>query len=348
MSVGVLAATGVISALAELRSFEQLWSTGYGQVLIVKTVLLAGARRAGLDEPAIGFCRVRSFETLRRSVAVELMLFAAWSGRLLLLTDLQTGPRSLRDCVGGRRADAVRRLWAQVGRKRDLAVALAVARPARSLLALDSDGRRVNGLVGVDRGAGAELVRRRLLRRAEPSSAGGSVRVRRRPHAGLPISRRARPAAALRRSGDEGVPRLAHRRLRGTACLEPREQGGRRVHARASDRLEYRIRGGAADHHQPRRWDRPPLGKWVPSPQDPTSQPEPIWAGHSTNAYLLETTPTTYVVSFLADGPGVVHAATSTAARCLPRSLRMTAPAHFMTHRYTRFNVASENRAPSR
>ena len=47
VSVGVLAVTGVIRALAELRSLEQVWSTGYGQVLIVKTALLAALVAVG-------------------------------------------------------------------------------------------------------------------------------------------------------------------------------------------------------------------------------------------------------------------------------------------------------------
>ena len=41
VSVAVLATTGVIRAFSELRAFGQLWSTGYGRVLVVKTVLLA-------------------------------------------------------------------------------------------------------------------------------------------------------------------------------------------------------------------------------------------------------------------------------------------------------------------
>jgi hypothetical protein len=115
------------------------------------------------------------------------------------------------------------------------------------------------------------------------------------------------------------------------------------------DRLEYRIRGGADGIIiGPRRWDRPRGGTWVPSPQDPTSQPEPIWAGHSTNAYLLETTPTTYVVSFLKPTGPAWFTLRLDRRTLLPRSLRMTAPAHFMTHRYTSFNAAPKIRAPSR
>jgi hypothetical protein len=112
------------------------------------------------------------------------------------------------------------------------------------------------------------------------------------------------------------------------------------------DRLEYRIRGGADGIIiGSRRWDRAGA-KWVPSPQDPTSQPEPIWAGHFTNAYLLETTPTTYVVSFLKPTGPVWFTLYLDRRTFLPRSLRMTAAAHFMTHRYVRFNAARKIRAP--
>jgi hypothetical protein len=113
------------------------------------------------------------------------------------------------------------------------------------------------------------------------------------------------------------------------------------------DRLEYRIRRGADGIIVgSRRWDRARGGKWVPSPQDRTPQPEPIWAGHFTNAYLLETTPTTYVVSFMKPTGPVWFTLSLDRRTFLPRSLRMTAAAHFMTHRYTSFNAAPKIRAP--
>jgi len=115
------------------------------------------------------------------------------------------------------------------------------------------------------------------------------------------------------------------------------------------NRLEYRIRGGADGIIIGlRRWDRELGGKWVPSPQDLTPQPEPLWAGHFTNAYLLETTPTTYVVSFLKPTGPAWFTLRLDRRTLLPRSLRMTAAAHFMTHRYTSFNASPKIRAPSR
>jgi hypothetical protein len=119
------------------------------------------------------------------------------------------------------------------------------------------------------------------------------------------------------------------------------------VHARASGPPRVPDRGGADGIIiGSRRWDRA-RGGGVPSPQDPTSQPEPIWAGHFQNAYLLETTPTTYVVSFLNRSASVWFTLRLDRRTLLPRSLRMTAPAHFMTHRYTRFNATRKIKAPN-
>jgi hypothetical protein len=115
------------------------------------------------------------------------------------------------------------------------------------------------------------------------------------------------------------------------------------------NRLEYRIRGGADGIIiGSRRWDRVPGGNWVPSPQETTPQPEPLWAGHFTNAYLLATTPKTYTVSFVKSTGPAWFTLNLDRRTLLPRSLRMTAASHFMTHRYTGFNAAPKIRAPSR
>ena len=110
----------------------------------------------------------------------------------------------------------------------------------------------------------------------------------------------------------------------------------------------YEIRGGADGIIiGPRRWDRAHGGKWVPSAQDLTPEPEPIWAaGHVTNAYLLEATPATYVVSFLNPLGPAWFTVRLDRRTLLPHSLRMTAPAHFMNHTYTRFNGPRKIRAP--
>jgi copper transport protein len=343
VSVGVLAATGVIRVFAELRSFDQLWSTGYGQVLIVKSALLAALVAVGWVNRYRLLPRL-SFETLRRSVAVELMLFAGLMGAVALLTDLRPG----RDRVAIASAAEPKGPppIVQAGESGDLAVALAVRPAGAELVALDSGGRRVDGLSVTIAGAAARSCGRGCYGAAGtfvgkvPVSVDGRTLVFRFPA-------RARPAGAL-------VARATStfRKLRSVDFVErlassPRNKVVAEFTLERPDRLEYRIRGGADGIIiGARRWDRARGGKWVPSPQDPTSQPDPIWAGHSTNAYLLETTPTTYIVAFLKPIGPAWFTLRLDRRTLLPRSLRMTAPAHFMTHRYTRFNAAPRIHPP--
>jgi copper transport protein len=344
VSVGVLVATGVLRAFAELRSLEQLWSTGYGQLLIVKSALLAALVVVGWVNRYRLLPRLL-FETLRRSVAVELMLFAGLIGAVALLTDLRPG----RDRVAVASAAPVKGPppMVQAGESGDLAVALAVRPAGAELVALDPDSRRVGGLTvtiagvaATSCGSGCYSASGSFIG-AVPVSVDGRKLFFRFPA-------RARPAGAL-------VARAttAFRSLRSVDFVErlassPRDKVVAEFTLERPDRLEYRIRGGADGIIiGSRRWDRARGGQWVPSPQDPGSQPEPIWAGHVQNAYLLETTPTTYVVSFLKPTGPAWFTLRLDRRTLLPRSLRMTAPAHFMTHSYTRFNAAPKIRAPS-
>jgi hypothetical protein len=113
------------------------------------------------------------------------------------------------------------------------------------------------------------------------------------------------------------------------------------------NRLEYRIRGGASGIViGSRRWDRSGHGRWVPSPQEPTPQPIPIWAGHVTNAFLLRATPSSYLVAFMKPLGPAWFTVEFDRRTLLPRNLRMTTAAHFMRHRYTSFNAPREIRAP--
>jgi copper transport protein len=351
VSVLVLAATGVLRAFAELSSVSQLWSTGYGQLLIVKTALLALLAAIGWVNRYRLVPRL-SFAGLRRNVAVELTLFAVLIAAVALLTDLRPG----RDRAAAAVATAAkgppplpaRRMIVQGRESGDLAIALAVAWPAAELVALDQDGDAVNGLRVVLGGVearscgngcyGAFLTPARRVR----VSINGRVTTFRVP---------AKPQSA-----DALVARAtaAFRRLRSVEYIErlassPRNRIVSHFTLERPNRLMYEIRGGADGIIiGTRRWDRARGGKWIPSPQDVTPEPEPIWgAGHVTNAYLLETTPTTYVVSFMNPLAPVWFTISLDRRTLLPRSLRMTAAAHFMMHRYTRFNGPRKIRAPS-
>jgi hypothetical protein len=67
-----------------------------------------------------------------------------------------------------------------------------------------------------------------------------------------------------------------------------------------------------------------------------------------TNAFLLETTPSSYVVAFMKPLGPTWFTVRLDRRTLLPRGLRMTTAAHFMTHRYTAFNKPPRIRAPSR
>jgi hypothetical protein len=158
----------------------------------------------------------------------------------------------------------------------------------------------------------------------------------------------ARPAAALVRRATR-----AFRALRSVSYVErlassPRNRVVADFTLERPNRLEYRIRGGAAGIViGARRWDRPRRGAWVASPQQPIPQPEPLWAGGVTNAYILETTPSTYVVSFLNPNGPAWFTVTFDRRTLLPQALSMTAAAHFMTHRYSAFNTPRRIRPPT-
>src|SRR5262249_20240086 len=90
ISVGVLAITGVIRALAELKSVRQLWSPGYGRLLIVKTALLVVLVALGWVNRYRLVPRLQVI-ALRRNIVAELVLFGALIVAVALLTDLRPG-----------------------------------------------------------------------------------------------------------------------------------------------------------------------------------------------------------------------------------------------------------------
>jgi copper transport protein len=84
VSVIVLAVSGVIRALWEVNSVSELWTTGYGRVLIAKTVLFAVLLLIGYRNRAI----LSDFGTLRRNVGAELAIGLAVIAAVAILTNL--------------------------------------------------------------------------------------------------------------------------------------------------------------------------------------------------------------------------------------------------------------------
>jgi len=123
----------------------------------------------------------------------------------------------------------------------------------------------------------------------------------------------------------------------------------------APNRVAYRIRGGAsAVVIGRRRWDRTAPGKpWVRSPQLPPLQvPTATWGSDVSNAHLLGTARVdgrpVWVVSFANPSIPAFFTAWIDRKSYRTRQLRMTAAAHFMFHRYLRFNAPVRISAPAR
>jgi copper transport protein len=348
VSVAVLAITGVLRALSELASVSQLWTTGYGRALVVKSALLLALVGIGWANRYRLVPRLQ-VAALRRNVAAELVLFAGLVVAVALLTDLRPGRdrAAAAPVVTGPPPLPAKQMVVQARESGDYAVALAVRAPGEEVTVLGPDGQGVNGLTvkinGVKAGscgAGCYGAFVPLKRAATVTVNGNKLR--------FAIPAQPRPAAAL-------VARATRtfRALRSVDYVErlassPRNKVVSDFTLERPNKLEYRIRGGASGiiigAH---RWDRAAKGPWVESGQTPLLQPEPIWAGHFTNAFLLETTPSAYLVSFMKPLGPTWFTVRLDRRTLLPRDLRMTTAAHFMTHRYTKFNAAPRIKAPT-
>jgi copper transport protein len=347
-SVIALAVTGVYRAFAELDAVSQLWTTGYGRVLVVKTALLSALVVLGWLNRYRLIPRL-SFSGLRRNVRGELVLFVGLVAAVALLTDLRPGRDRLAQAAttSGPAPLPAKNMVVQAQEAGDRVVALATRPPGAELTVLNADGEGVNGLdvtlggmqtrscgngcygaFGHFAGTVAVTLDNKTVRFSVPA----------RPRAAAPLVRRATRAFRALRSVSY-VERLAS---------SPRDRVVADFTLERPNRLEYHIRGGADGIViGNRRWDRAEGGKWIPSEQSPTPQPEPVWAGPLRNAYLFQTTDQDYVVSFLnPNGPAwfLVYLDRRTLR---PRMLGMTAPAHFMVHTYTSFNVPPRIRAPA-
>ena len=106
------------------------------------------------------------------------------------------------------------------------------------------------------------------------------------------------------------------------------------------DRLEYQIHGGPAGIViGTRRWDRAkPGAPWTPSETTLLPQPTAPWGARISNAHVLARTPRQLTASWLDPVVPAWFVATFDRRTALPIELRMTAPAHFMRHRYLAFN----------
>ena len=365
-SVAVLGATGLARALRELSAVSQLWDTSYGRTLLVKTGLLAGlvllgARNryrlvprlreaSGRNPAALG-----AFALLRRSIAAELCLLAVLVGAVALLTELPPGRNAGAAHVASAVPSATRPatlpppggvVLAREDGDRAVALSVRGGGGRLSLVAtiLSPNGFGFDGLAVRFSTPGGPAVAARACGAgcysaslAAPAARSVDVLVfgRRirfpvqagRPAAGL-VARASRVFASLRSV-------VIHESL----ASNPTNRIRTRFEIVAPDRLAYRIvRGQQAIVVAGRRWDRSPGGRWVASSQSPLHLPAAPWS-RVRDARLLGGDARVWRVAFL-DPTIPAWFEVSLEKRTLRTlDVHMTAAAHFMRDRYSRFNA---------
>jgi copper transport protein len=347
-----LAATGVARALSELDSVSQVWSTGYGRLLIVKTALLGALVSLGWINRYRLLPR-RAFGALAETVRIELVLLSALVVAVAVLTDTRPGRDRNAQAALPPEPPALPapNAFVVADEDGDRAVALAIqARRVRATV-IGPSGRGVDGLSVTIEGRPTAVCGPGCYEAEVPAP-------RRRVFVTIDGRTLALPAPATwPPKPAAGMVALATQRfdsLRSVSYLErlassPKNRIVSDFTLEAPNRLSYRIHGGpSAIVIGGRRWDRVRGGPWDETSYSPLPQPVPIWQGPISNAYVLSQTPRVATVTFLnrrAPAWFTVHLDRRT---LLPSTLRMTATAHFMHHRYSGFNAPRQIFPPQR
>ncbi len=342
-AVIALAATGVARAFAELDSVSQLWTTGYGKLLIVKTVLLGLLVSLGWINRYRLLPR-RAFGALAGVVRLELVLLMLLTVAVALLTD--TRPGRDRGALAALPPEPpplpARDAYVVAGEDGDRAVTVAVEPRRTRVTVIGPEGGGVDRLAVTvagrptgSCGAGCYEAEIAPPRRRVAVKVGDRTLVLPTPAAWPPRSAAALVARATRTF--EGLRSVSYvERL----ASSPRDHIVSDFTLEAPNRFTYRIHGGpSAIVIGGRRWDRIGKGPWDETPFSALPQPTPIWQGRVTNAYVLSRTPRETTVTFLNRRAPAWFTVRLTPRTALPSELRMTAIAHFMHHRYFGFNA---------
>jgi copper transport protein len=351
VSVLVIAATGLIRALSELSAVSQLWSSGYGRAILVKTGLLAVLISLGWLNRFRLLPRLQ-LGALRRNVAVELVVLAGLVVAVAFLTDLAPG-RQLARAVA--RPQPPRPIAAPppgatvlAGESGDRAVGLAILPGGRlQATVLGPDDNGVDRLSVAFRGGGRTFG-------ASPCGP-GCYRAQGRIRASqvvvlldsgpvpFAIPRRTQPAARLVAAARRAYAGLRSLVIRERLASSPRDKLTTTWRIVAPDRLTYVTSGGSrAIVIGARRWDAEGNGPFVRSAQTPLELPGAQWGPKWLDARALGWTRVrggrARLVSFFDPRlPGWFELAVDPRTH-RPLELDMTAAAHFMHHRYTHFD----------
>jgi len=312
-AVAVVALGGAARALTELSSVSQLWTTGYGRTLVVKTAIFV-------------VLLVLVWLSRRRLLLAQLALLAVLAVGVAALTDLRPG-RSRAAVANSTSGLPVPPsgpppgAYVDAGQAGPLAVGFAWL-----------DGRSRVTLVGPNGGlvTNVPVHVSREGRTVTVSVAGTTLR--------FVVPPTLRPAT--------GVLRRATRLYDSAPALTIVERLSSKpgiaqvsvLHERAPDRLAYRfvssteagLAGRQAVVIGSRRWDRGGTGPWRASVQGEIRVPQTYWGAHPRNVYFS----TPDVVTFY---DPQIHAwyrvRLDPAGR--PVELKMVAGAHFMHHDYS-------------
>jgi copper transport protein len=351
VSVAVIAATGLIRAFSELSAFSQLWSTGYGRAILIKSVLLLALVALGWINrsrlvPAL------QLDALRRHVAAELVLLAGIVIAVAFLTDLAPGRQLARAIARPAAPEPIaappRGAAVLGGESGDRAVGLAILPGGRlQATVLGQDGKGVDGLPVGFRAGGTTVG----SSSCGPGCYRAQGRIRARRVTVLLDSGPvffAIPAHTEPASGMVDQARRAYARLRSLVIHErlassPRDRLSTTWRIVAPNRLTYMTSDGSrAIVIGAERWDSDGKGGLVRSAQTPLRLPGSQWGPRWLNARTLGWTHVGGVrarlVSFFdPDLPAWFEFAMDPRTH-RPLELEMTAAAHFMHHRYTDFN----------
>jgi putative copper export protein len=345
--VVLLAITGALRAGFELTGLSQLWTTSYGQTVLVKTGLLLAALGVGW------LLRSRA----RRRAVVEVVFVAGIVVVAAVLVQLRPG----RNYVPAARQGAALEPAPKPPPPPPGAVVL--AREVGPLgVALEVEPKRTTAIVLSPAGGGLSGLSVRLAGNpATPCGSGcysaavsvrGRVRVTVDGFGSPAVTTFTIPSHAP--SAVDIVRRLrqVYRSLAGVTYLEhlassPTEGINVRWRLERPNRSSYAIAGeGGGIVIGTRRWDQNgPNGRWVTSSQIPLREPDTLWE-RAANAHVLSVAGRWETVSFADPGLDAFFTATFDRSTLQPRVVQMTAAAHFMTDRYVGFSPAREIHPP--
>jgi putative copper export protein len=335
IAVVVIALSGLGRSLTELSAVDQLWTTSYGQTLIVKTAIFLPL--VGLGWLNRSFL-LGAFGRLRRSALIEITLLVGVVVAVAVLTEIRPGtaahPARMSPVAVATPATLPPRDAVVEGRALGT-LALAVARTPTSatvtLLGPDGtgvDGRRVtvDGTAAASCGSGCYRAPAGI---AEPLTIGVGNRML---EFQLPVH------AANAHRLLQRVTR-AYRAAR-TAVFDehlasaPNSGSTTRFEVVAPDRLAYRTQNGpSAIVIGLQRWDRDsPRAPWVKSAQTRLDVMHPYW-GSPTNVHLVAP----HVLTFLDRRVPAWFRVTLAGDRL--KRVEMTAAAHFMVDSYVGIDV---------